>query len=365
MTSYTPYQAEASQGTLQLIYEFQSMMTALTGLDVSNASLYDGGSGMAEGILMAIRSNRKSKSNKVLTLGTVNPFYRKAARAIVGNQGIELVDVEFDPEQLTTDLAALRQYEGEDYAALVISQPGFMGTLEAVNALTDWAHHQGMLVIAVVNPTSLAVLEAPGLWGARGADIAIGDGQPLGVPLSSGGPYYGFLCCKQALVRQMPGRVIGRTVDLDGKPGFTLTLQAREQHIRRSKATSNICTNQGLAVTASTIYMSLLGPVGLEKVALACIGNARALQQRLAAIDGVRLIGSADVFHEFVIETRPSAALVLEHMESRGILAGWLLEKDYPSQKNRILVCVTETKSERDLALYAQALTIAIAEVEG
>lgn len=165
MTAYTPYQAEASQGTLQLIYEFQSMMTALTGLDVSNASLYDGASGLAEAILMAIRANRKSKSNRVLALGTVSPLYRKACKAIVGNQDIELVEVDVNDATLTTDLSALDPYQGEDYAALVISQPGFMGTLEDVNALTDWAHAQGMLVIAVVNPTSLAILEAPGLWG--------------------------------------------------------------------------------------------------------------------------------------------------------------------------------------------------------
>lgn len=364
MTAYTPYQAEASQGTLQLIYEFQSMMTALTGMDVSNASLYDGASGMAEAVLMAIRANRKSKSNRVLSLGTVSPLYRKATRAIVGNQDIELVDVAFDPEQLTTDLTALKSYEGEDYAALIISQPGFMGTLEEVHTLTDWAHEQGMLVIAVVNPTSLAILEAPGLWGQRGADIAVGDGQPLGIPLSSGGPYYGFICCKKQFVRQMPGRIIGRTVDLEGKPGFTLTLQAREQHIRRAKATSNICTNQGLAVTASTIFMSILGPKGLENVAIACAQNTRQLQALLAKVDGVTLVGSADVFHEFVIETRAAAALVLEHMERQGILAGWLLEKDYPSQKNRILVCVTETKNPQDLSLYAQALAASIAEVE-
>ncbi|MCP5208717.1 MAG: aminomethyl-transferring glycine dehydrogenase subunit GcvPA [Hahellaceae bacterium] len=365
MTAYTPYQAEASQGTLQLIYEFQSMMTALTGLDVSNASLYDGASGLAEAILMAIRANRKSKSNRVLALGTVSPLYRKACKAIVGNQDIELVEVDVNDATLTTDLSALDPYQGEDYAALVISQPGFMGTLEDVNALTDWAHAQGMLVIAVVNPTSLAILEAPGLWGARGADIAVGDGQPLGIPLSSGGPYYGFICCKKALVRQMPGRIIGRTVDLEGKPGYTLTLQAREQHIRRAKATSNICTNQGLAVTASTIYMSLLGPQGLANVAEACAANARALQQQLAALDGVKLVGCGDIFHEFVIETRPSAALVLEHMEKQGILGGWLLEKDYPTLKNTILVCVTETKMAQDLSLYVQALKTSIAEVEG
>ena len=262
-SAYTPYQAEASQGTLQLLYEYQTMMASLTGMDVSNASLYDGASSLAEAVLMAVRANRKSKARRILMPRTVHPAYRKVAHTIVHNQGITLEELDYDRNSGIIDPDSLPKDPG-DFTALVIPQPNFFGNLEEVNVLTDWAHQHGALVIAVVNPTSLALITPPGEWGEIGADIACGDGQPLGAPLSSGGPYFGFMCCRQTYVRQMPGRIIGRTVDLDGKEGFALTLQAREQHIRRSKATSNICTNQGLLVTAATIYMSLLGPQGLQ-----------------------------------------------------------------------------------------------------
>ncbi len=242
-TAYTPYQAEASQGTLQLLYEYQTMMASLNGLDVSNASLYDGASALAEAVLMAVRANRKSKSKRILMPRTVHPDYRKTVTTIVAKQGITLELIDYDRKSGAVDAAALPADPG-DFAALVIPQPNFFGVLEDVDALTDWAHQHKALVIGVVNPIALAVLKPPGEWGTEGADIACGEGQPLGIPMSSGGPYYGFMCCKQVYVRQMPGRIIGRTVDLEGKPGFTLTLQAREQHIRRSKATSNICTNQ-------------------------------------------------------------------------------------------------------------------------
>lgn len=365
MTAYTPYQAEASQGTLQLIYEFQSMMTALTGLDVSNASLYDGASGLAEAVLMAVRANRKSKSRKVLSLGSVNPRYRQAVENIVTNQDIELEVVEVDPNSLQTPTSVLAAYEGQDYAALLVQQPSYFGQLEDVNALTDWAHAQGMLVIAVVNPTSLALLTPPGEWGSTGADIAVGDGQPLGLPLASGGPYFGFICCKKAFVRQMPGRIIGRTVDMEGQPGFTLTLQAREQHIRRSKATSNICTNQGLAVTAATVYMSLLGGEGLRQVALSSHENTQSLRELLSAIEGVEVVqNTGPVFHEFVVRTKAPVHLVIEHMESGGIMPGVDLQSDYPQLGEAMLVCVTETKTENDLKLYAHKLQAVLSELE-
>ncbi|HMV12465.1 MAG TPA: aminomethyl-transferring glycine dehydrogenase subunit GcvPA, partial [Nitrosomonas sp.] len=253
-SSYTPYQAEASQGTLQLLYEFQTMMASLTGMDVSNASLYDGASALAEAALMAVRQHKTSR--RILIPKTAHPNYRKVLRAIVSNQQIEVVEVPFCEESGQVLVEQIEQFGQEEFAALVIPQPNFFGVLEQVDALTNWAHQKNALVIAVVNPMSLALLTPPGEWGDRGADIAVGEGQPLGIPLSSGGPYFGFMTCKDELVRQMPGRIIGRTVDLDNKPGFVLTLQAREQHIRRSKATSNICTNQGLMVTAATIYMS-------------------------------------------------------------------------------------------------------------
>lgn len=361
-TAYTPYQAEASQGTLQVIYEYQSMIAHLTGMDVSNASVYDGASGLGEAVLMALRANRKSKSHRVLMPQTVNPLYRSATHAVVHNQGVEIVEVPFCSEQGTTLLESLKQYEGEDYAALVIAQPNFFGSLEDVDALTNWAQANGMLAIAVVNPTSLALLKPPGQWGDNGVDIVVGEGQPLGVPLSSGGPYFGFMCCAQKHVRQMPGRIIGCTVDLEGKRGFTLTLQAREQHIRRSKATSNICTNQGLAMTAATIYMSLLGPDGLASVAGHCHANTQLLAEKLCAIAGVKKVFSAPTFHEVVIELPKAAAPVLAALAQKNILAGISLAQDY-AMPNAILVCVTETKTEQDLDAYAQALAAVLAEV--
>jgi glycine dehydrogenase subunit 1 len=355
-TAYTPYQAEASQGTLQLIYEFQSMMTALTGLDASNASLYDGASGLAEAVLMAIRGNRKSKSRRVLMPKTVNPLYRKATQSIVQHQDIELVEVDFDAGSGRTSLDALKAYEGEDIAAVVIAQPNFFGTLEQVNDITDWAHANGALVIGVVNPLSLALLSAPGEWGESGADIACGDGQPLGAPMSSGGPYYGFICCKKELVRQMPGRIVGRTVDQDGKEGFVLTLQAREQHIRRSKATSNICTNQGLVVTASTIHMSLLGPHGMARAASKCHANTQSLVEKLSALDGVEVVFDTARFHEAVIRVNKPAAEVLAALAEENILGGYDLSHDYPQLENAILLCATEMRSDEDMDLYVQSL---------
>jgi len=363
-SAYTPYQAEASQGTLQLIYEYQSMMAALTGMDVSNASLYDGASAMAEAALMAVRANRASKSARILVPTTVNPSYRRVAHAIAGGQGLNFEAVPYDTETGTTALAALQPWEDEDVTALVIQQPNFFGGYEDVAALTDWAHARGALVIAVVNPTSLALLQPPGEWGETGADIACGEGQPLGVPLSSGGPYFGFLACRSALVRQMPGRIVGKTVDLDGREGFALTLQAREQHIRRSKATSNICTNQGLMVTAATIYMSLLGAEGLARVAAAAVRNTGELVGQLASLEGVERVFPGHFFHESVLRLDRPAGPVLEALARRGILGGYDLSRDYPELGNAILVCATETRTATDIETYFQALSEVLREAQ-
>ena len=239
----------------------------------------------------------------------------------------------------------------------MIPQPNFLGVLEDVDALTDWAHRNQALAVAVVNPTALAVLKPPGEWSETGADIVCGDGQPLGSPLGSGGPYFGFLCCRRELVRQMPGRLVGRTVDLDGKPGFTLTLQAREQHIRRSKATSNICTNQGLMVTAATLYLSLLGPHGLEQVAATCHANLRALVESLTQIPGVSQAFDRPGFHEAVLKLPKPARVVLDGLLEQGILGGFDLSGEYPELGNALLVCATETRNAADLQRYAEALT--------
>ncbi|HXQ63234.1 MAG TPA: aminomethyl-transferring glycine dehydrogenase subunit GcvPA, partial [Steroidobacteraceae bacterium] len=297
-TAYTPYQAEASQGTLQTIYEYQTMIASLTGMQVSNASLYDGASALAEACLMAVRAHRRSESSRILMPRAVHPTYRKCASAIAGNQNLAFEDVGFDPRSGRTSIDALARWSGEDVTALVIQQPNFFGVLEDVDALTDWGHRHGALVTAVVNPTSLAILKPPGEWGEQGVDIVVGEGQPLGVPLASGGPYVGFMTTRMEHVRQMPGRIVGRTVDVDGKPGYTLTLQAREQHIRRSKATSNICTNQGLLMTATTIYLALMGPQGLERVASACMARTAELVGALTRVTGVATAFDGARFHE-------------------------------------------------------------------
>jgi glycine dehydrogenase subunit 1 len=355
-TAYTPYQAEASQGTLQLLYEFQSMMTSLTAMDVSNTSLYDGASGLAEAVLMAVRGNRKSSSKRVLVPRTLNPTYRKVVDAIVRNQGIELVDAPYDDETGQTDMRALESRAGEDFAALVIPQPNFFGVLERVDELTDWAHANKMLVIGVVNPVSLAVLNPPGEWGEQGVDICCGEGQPLGAPLSSGGPYFGFLCSTSKLVRQMPGRIIGRTLDTDGKEGFTLTLQAREQHIRRSKATSNICTNQGLVVTAATIHMALLGSEGLERVAAACHANTLELTRMLCELPGVTRVFESPVFHEQVIRLPVGVANALKLLGAHNVLGGYDLGADFPELENALLVCATEMRTRDDMENFRNKL---------
>ena len=364
MTAYTPYQAEASQGTLQLIYEYQTMITRLTAMDVSNASVYDGASALAEAVLMAVRANRKSKSRRVLLAGAMHPQYLYACENIVRNQGISIQQIPFDGLTGLLNMAVLSQYEGADFAALVLPYPNFMGGLDAIHALTDWAHGQTQLLIGVVNPMALGLLCPPGQWGESGADIVLGEAQPLGIPLASGGPYAGFMCCKQAIVRQMPGRIIGRTHDLDGKIGYTLTLQAREQHIRRAKATSNICTNQGLLVTAATIYMSLLGDAGIASVASQCHNGIVKLLDGIKDIKGVSRKFSGPVFHEAVIKLPKPASEVLENMASVGILGGYDLSgiaaaADY-GLENCILTNVTETKTDADIAAFIQALLSAV-----
>jgi glycine dehydrogenase subunit 1 len=359
-SAYTPYQAEASQGSLQVIYEYQSMMASLTGLDASNASLYDGATAFAEACLMAVRANRKINSRKILVSRSVNPVYRAVARHITVGQGIEFVEIGCGDGQ--TERAALDELDAkgdEQFIALCLQQPTFLGTLDDVDALTDWAHEKQMFVIAICNPTSLAVLSPPGEWGEAGADIACGEGQPLGIPVASGGPYFGFMVCRQPIVRQMPGRIVGRTVDLDGKPGFTLTLQAREQHIRRSKATSNICTNQGLMVTAATIYLSLLGSDGLRHTALQCHANTRLLAEKLAALDGVS-VAFDRFFHEAVLQFDRPIGPLMDALAEQNILAGYNLTQEYPELGQALLVCATEMRTEAEIDTYAAALETAM-----
>lgn len=356
LTAYTPYQAEASQGTLQLIYEYQTMIANLMGMDVSNASLYDGASALAEAVLMAVRIKRAKKSPKILLPQTVHPAYREVVKTVLSTQQIDLIELPYDTKGGNLTLSALDSISAEEITALIIPQPNFFGVLEEVDELTNWAKQKNIIVIAVVNPIATALLKEPGKWGDKGADIVCGEGQPLGVPLASGGPYFGFIACKQEHVRQMPGRIVGRTVDSNGKEGFVLTLQAREQHIRRAKATSNICTNQGLLVTAGTIYMSLLGPQGLKNVAGACHANTKTLIDKILQIPGVELVFNRPYFHEAVIRLPKSAKEITRELAKHKIQAGYVLSDDYPELENSILICVTETKTHADLDAYKTQL---------
>ena len=369
LTAYTPYQAEASQGTLQLIYEYQSMMAALTGMEVSNASVYDGGSALAEAVLMAVRARKRGRRTapndgagaaddvvSVAVPGACHPLYLAAARSIVANQGIELVETGFGQDGAAS-LDALDNAAGpRAFAAMVVQQPSFFGVIEPVDELVAWADDHGASTIAVVNPVALGLLKPPGEWNGGGVDIACGDGQPLGVPMASGGPSFGFLCARQRHVRQMPGRLVGRTVDSAGKPGFTLTLQAREQHIRRGKATSNICTNQGLLVTAATIHMALLGPHGLRAVASACHERAGELIAALTSIDGVTRPFAAPFFHECVLDVGRDADDVANALAAAGVVGGLPLRRYMPGFDNRLLVCATEKRTTAEIARFRDAL---------
>jgi glycine dehydrogenase subunit 1 len=318
--------------------------------------MYDGASALGEAVLMAVRANRKCKSKRILMPLTVHPIYRKVVHTLVKNQGIELIDVPYIKETGKTDFAALQALASEGAAAVVIPQPNFFGVIDNVDVISDWAADNKILSIAAVNPMALAILKPPGEWGKNGVDITCGEGQPMGIPMSSGGPFYGFLCTRKAYVRQMPGRIIGRTVDLDGKDGYALTLQAREQHIRRSKATSNICTNQGLMVTASTIYMAMMGSEGLERTALASHENTQKLVAKLSAIAGVDILFSSAYFHEVVIKLNTAVEPVLSALAEQNILGGYDLTEAYPELGHTLLVCATEMRSDAEIDTYAQCL---------
>jgi glycine dehydrogenase subunit 1 len=353
-SAYTPYQAEASQGTLQLLYEYQSMMAALTGLEVSNASLYDGASALAEAVLMAVRCHKGGR--RVLLPRALNPAYRAVAATLACPQGVEFAELPYDPATGATPAEAIDALAGDGLAAVVVAQPNFFGVLEDVDALTQAARRHGALVVAVVNPTALALLKPPGEWGEGGADIAVGDGQPLGLPLAGGGPSLGFMACRKSHVRQMPGRLVGATQDREGGRGYVLTLQAREQHIRRSKATSNICTNQGLAAAAATVYLALVGGDGLRRIAARCHTNVTTLAQRLATVPGMERMFSGPVFHEVAFRLSVPVADVLRSLEAQSILGGAPLAADYPELDGGLLVCATETKTDDDLEHFARHL---------
>ena len=351
-SNYTPYQAEAAQGSLQLTYEYQTMIAGLTGMDVANASLYDGATAFAEACLMAVRCNRKSGSKRILVARSVHPVWRAVAHTLLRGQGIELVEVPMDASG-RADFAPVDRESGGGFAALAVAYPNYLGGVPNIKAWRARADRARALLVVGVNPVSLGMLRPPGEWGA---DIVCGEGQPLGIPMSGGGPYLGLLACKTRFLRQMPGRVAGRTVDKAGDPAYVLTLQAREQHIRRSRATSNICTNQGLMVTAATMYMALLGGEGLRRVAAACHARASELVAALTAISGVRRAFDAPFFHEDVLCLDRPVAPVLAALAEKGVLGGIDVSEQYPELGHAILVCATEVRTSEDIGRYASAL---------
>jgi glycine cleavage system P protein (glycine dehydrogenase) subunit 1 len=351
-TAYTPYQPEASQGTLRTIYEYQTMIAELTGMDVANASIYDGASSLAEAALMAHSITERTEI--VLARG-VNPLYRRVVATYCNGPGIRLRDVPAADGVL--DAEAVKGLVGKKTAALVIQSPNFYGCLEDVAAAAEIAHAAGALLIVVADPVNLGVLEAPG---RLGADIVVGEGQGLGVPMSFGGPNLGVFAARQSLVRRMPGRLVGATVDKDGKRGFVLTLQTREQHIRRAKATSNICTNVALCALMATIYVATLGKAGLRRVGELSTAKAHYAAEQLTKTPGVTLRFAQPFFKEFTLRLPKSPATIVGKLAKKRILPGVPLKSYDKALGDCLLVAVTEQRTREEIDAYAAALAEAV-----
>jgi len=352
-TAYTPYQPEASQGTLRSIYEYQTMIAALTGMDVANASIYDGASSLAEAVLMA--HSVTGRDGVVLSRG-VNPLYRQVVETYAEGPNLKLRSAPLADG--LTDPDALKKIVSGTTAAVAVQYPNFFGCLEEVRAVAEVAHAAGALLIVVADPVNLGLLTPPG---ELGADIVVGEGQGLGVPMSFGGPNLGVFAAKQELVRRMPGRLAGATVDLDGRRGFVLTLQTREQHIRREKATSNICTNVALCALMATIYLAILGPRGLKRVGELSAAKAHYAAAEFARIPGVRLRFAAPFFKEFTLELPKSPERVVRRLAKNKILAGVPLKTLDRQFKNCLLVAVTEKRTRAEIDAYREALESAVA----
>ena len=349
-TAYTPYQPEISQGTLQAIFEFQTMICQLTGMDVANASMYDGASACAEAVLMAVRLTRRKR---VLLSRALNPRYRATVATYCLYLGLELIDVAVADDG-RTDLKDLVAKLDDTTAAVVAGYPNYFGVVEDLAVLSERAHEAGArMVVAVAEPVALGLLKPPG---ELGADIVAGDGQSFGLPLAFGGPYVGFFTVRQKDLRAMPGRLVGETTDLDGQRGFVLTLSTREQHIRREKATSNICSNQGLCALVTTIFMSLLGKQGLREMAGQNLAKAAYARQQLAGVKGFSLVFDGPSFNEFVVRSVEPVADVLGRLEKNGILGGIALGDDYPELADCFLVCVTEQNQRSEIDALVAAL---------
>lgn len=333
VTAYTPYQAEISQGILQSIFEYQTMICDLTGMDASNASVYDGATAAAEGIAMC----RERKRKKALISETTDPHVIQTVKTYCFGNGIELVTV--PQKDMATDLAALKELIDETTACVYIQQPNYYGTLEEAQAIGEIAHAAGAKYIMGVNPISLGIIKTPREYGA---DVAVGEGQPLGLPLAFGGPYLGFMACVSGMTRKLPGRIVGQTKDHNGSIGYVLTLQAREQHIRREKASSNVCSNQALCALAVGVYLAAVGSEGLRNVAVQCSSKAHYMARQLEEA-GYRVENKGAYFHEFVTVSDTPAERVLTALEEQGILGG------YPLDEYRILWCCTEMNSKEDI----------------
>ncbi|GFN22343.1 aminomethyl-transferring glycine dehydrogenase subunit GcvPA [Thermanaeromonas sp. C210] len=347
-TAYTPYQPEVSQGTLQAIFEFQSLVCALTGLDVANASHYDGATATAEAALVACGATRRQK---ILFSRGLNPQYRAVLRTYTRGQGIDLVEIPWEDGR--TSLEELAKMADRDVAGVILQQPNFVGQLEPMAEAAELAHKVGALFIAVVNPISLGLLAPPGEYDA---DLAVGEGQSLGNPLNFGGPYLGFMAAKEKLVRRLPGRIVGQTVDVDGRRAFVLTLQAREQHIRREKATSNICSNEALCALAATIYLSCLGKEGLKEVARQCLLKAHYTYNELLKIEGLKPVFSGPFFHEFALRARKAPSEVAARLREAGIAGGLDLAPFYPELEGAMLFCVTEVRTQSEIERLIDAM---------
>ncbi len=352
-TAYTPYQPEISQGTLQAIFEFQSLMTELTGMDVSNASHYDGATAAAEAANLAYHYFR-GKRKKILVSRSVNPQYREVIRTYMQGQQDVLVTGDEEQVGISSNVDALIKQIDHETAIVLVQYPDFFGRIIDYTKLIQEAHGQGALVAFVFNPIALGLLKPPG---AFDADIAVGEGQPLGIPLSYGGPYLGIFTTKDKYIRKLAGRLVGETVDEEGQRAYVLTLTAREQHIRREKSTSNICTNQGLMALAATIYLSLLGKQGLRQVANLCFQKAHYAAQQISELNDYTLAyPDVPFFHEFIIKTPKPVSEINLHLQDHWILGGYDLSQDYPELKNHMLIAVTEKISKEDIDDFVTAL---------
>jgi glycine dehydrogenase subunit 1 len=349
-TAYTPYQPEISQGTLQAIFEFQTLVCQLTGMEVANASMYDGSTGLAEAVLMAERVTKRSKA---IASSAAHPQYLEVVRTYVQHAGIHLEVVPFD-ERTGQSWKSLAEAVDNETAALIVQSPNFFGCIEDVAALADAAHAKGaLLVVVITEAMSLGLLKSPG---ACGADIVVAEGQSFGVPLSYGGPYVGLFATREKYARQIPGRLVGEAYDKQGRRGFVLTLATREQHIRREKATSNICTNEGLIALAATVYLETMGRRGVQEAAYQCAQKAAYARRAIAGLKGYSLPFSGPCFNEFVVRSPNKAVELLSRLASEGIDGGIALSRFMPDRPNDFLVCVTETNSRAQIDALVDGL---------